>query len=188
MMKRLFVSLLLGLSVFSGITAFGAVPKEVSEKINYCIDSVGDRAAAMVAQDWTSLDRMAEEYTKRCKDFSARKDFSIKKGLATAYEQIAIANFNLKKYPRVLKSADECVSVLYTNIGCRVVKVMTLQALKRRAEALAELEKTEKLVAHMIKRNKAEPETFGADVEERRSELESLNAQQSLLRELRLNH
>ena len=142
-----------------------------------CISQINQRTAALVSEDWSELERLAERYVKTCKNAFDDDDYDS----SSAYEQIAIANVKLNNIIKALAASESCISTFYSNSGCHLQRIEALIRLKRLTEARASLDKTEKLIKHLI-------ELADRDIRDARSELEkelflsrlsNLNAQQS---------
>lgn len=157
-------------------TAWSADADEESlAKKKACIAQINQRTAALVSQDWSELERLAERYAKTCKNIFDEEDYS------SAYEQIAIANVWLNNAKKALAASDSCIGISYSNSGCHLQKIEALIQLKRLADARASLDKAEKLIKHLMglnerdlrdARTELDKELFG-------SRLNNLIAQQS---------
>jgi len=124
------------------------VNEESLKKKEACITQTKQRTAALVAQDWTKLDVLAERYVKTCKNVFDEQDYS------TAYEHIAIASANVGNYERALAASNSCTDIYYSNSGCHLQQVVALTQLGRLSEARTSLEKVEKLIIHLAELTK----------------------------------
>ncbi len=121
-----------------------AESKDATLQKQRCIEQINQRTAALVAEDWSVLERLAQQYAKTCKSVFDNDDHS------KAYEHIAIANVRMNNGKKALAASDRCINIAFSNSGCHLQKVEALIQLKRHSEAKALLERTEKLVQHRI--------------------------------------
>ena len=137
-----FVAIVLG--VF-GSPAYSQEP--LSKHKTECLTKINERTAALVAQDWIELERMAEQYSRICKGaFSASDDSS-------AFENIALANFRKGKAKIALSAAESCIRLSFSNSGCHVWRLEALVALGRIDEARTSFERVERLLTHLMENN-----------------------------------
>lgn len=126
-------------------TAWSAEPATAARgKESNCIEQMNERTAAMVAEDWSQLERSATRYLKSCKGVFGAEDYS------EAYEKSAIANYNLGNFALALAASDKCISVFYANSACHVQRVQALVALARLPDGQVALDKAERLIKHAI--------------------------------------
>ena len=138
----LFVAILLGAF---GSPAYSQEP--LSKHKNECLTKINERTAALVAQDWIELERMAEQYSRICKGaFSANDDSS-------AFENIALANFRRGNPKKALSATDSCIKLSFSNSGCHVWRLEALVALGRIDEARTSFERIERLLTHLMENN-----------------------------------
>ena len=129
------------------------------KKKEQCISLTNEETAALVANDWENLDRLAKAYAVECKGvFDAQ-------WLSGAHENIAIANNAQGKFKYALAASDVCAKTYYGNPGCHIQKSRALIALGRKAEAEKSLEISEKLARHAL-------EGAHRDLNQARSELD----------------
>lgn len=140
-----------------------------------CIAQINQRTAALVSQDWSELERLAERYAKTCKNVFDQEDYS------SAYEQIAIANVKLSNAKKALAASDSCIGISYSNSGCHLQKIEALVQLKRLTDARASLDKAERLIKHLMELNERDlrDARTALDKELFEARLNNLNAQQS---------
>lgn len=124
-----------------------AAQKQPEKKQSDCIAKINERTAALVAQDWAELERMAEYYSKECKGVFNTADDS------TAYEQITLANFKRGNVKKAIAAADTCIRLSFSNSGCHVWRIEALLASGRMAEARIGLDKLDRLIAHLMEGN-----------------------------------
>lgn len=155
------------------IACYAAEPTESISLKRRCIDQINQRSAALVAEDWSALERLAEFYAKSCKDVFDNQDYS------TAYEHVAIANVKMNNAKKALAASDMCINITYSNSGCHLQRVEALLKLARRPDAGAALEKAERLISHLISLTERDikdaPTPLDKEVVE--SHLNNLNAQ-----------
>ena len=149
-----------------------------------CIEQITQRTAALVAQDWSELERLAERYVKTCKDVFDNQDYS------EAYEQIAIANVRMSNAKKALAASDTCINITYSNSGCHLQKVEALLALTRRPEASTTLEGAERLVSHLISLTERDIRDARTPLDKElfESRLNNLNSQKEHAAALRNRH
>jgi tetratricopeptide (TPR) repeat protein len=140
-----------------------------------CIAQIKQRTAALVAQDWSALERLAERYAKICKNVFGEEDHS------SAYEQMAIANVRLNNAKKALSASDSCINISYSNSGCHLQKIEALIMLKRLPDARATLDKAERLIRHLIDLNERDLRDARTALNKElfESRLNNLGAQQS---------
>jgi hypothetical protein len=109
-----------------------------------CADKEAQATAALVAEDWVLLERISYSHAKTCKNVLNGEDISMD------YEDIATANFHLRKLEKVLIACDVCTSIYYSNTGCLLTKAQTLGMLGRLPEARNVLAKAERIIKFMI--------------------------------------
>lgn len=151
------------------------------EKAQHCVTQMNERAAAIAAEDWLQLDRLAKRYLQDCKGVFDSENYS------NAYLDIASANIRLNNPEAALAASETCIDIFYANSGCHVRKVQALIKLKRFVEARTEFEIAERLVVYLIERNERdlrEASTIG-DKELYYSKDNYLKAQKSLLNSIR---
>jgi len=125
--------------------AWSADAQEVSlRQKEMCVVQLTQRTAAMVAEDWPELERLAERYVKTCKNVVQDEDYSL------AYLDMAVANVQLNYARKALSASELCINIYYSNCGCHMQKIMALIALNRLTDARATLNKAERLIEHLI--------------------------------------
>ena len=137
---RIFIALL-GLTIHGLASAQDGGNASNSHK-DACIAGINERTAALVAEDWQSLERFAEKYIRTCKGMFDAEDFS------GAYEAIADANIAIGNPKKAVAAADACIATFYANTGCHVQKSVALLELNRIPEARSALDRAEKLIVH----------------------------------------
>ena len=136
------------LSVTLTTPGFAQSPSE--RKQADCIAKINDRTAALVAQDWTELERRAEEYSRHCKGaFSADDD-------SRALENIALANFRQGNWKKAIAAGDACLRLSFSNSGCHIWRIEALFASGKVGDARSSLDRFDRLLAHLIERNDKE--------------------------------
>lgn len=152
------------------------------EKARQCTTQINEQTAALVAQDWPQLERLAKRYLQDCKGVFDSEAYS------GAYENIAIANMKLGNAAVALAASEKCIGVFYANSSCHVQKVQALIKLERLTEAHNELEIAERLVAHLIDNNERLLREASHPIykELYSSKLQNLKAQKAFLDRIRL--
>ncbi|WP_312409620.1 hypothetical protein [Comamonas sp.] len=113
-------------------------------KESNCIDQWKERTAALAAEDWPQLSRIAERYIKTCKGVFGTESYSV------AYEEAAIALNNLGKASQALSASDKCIGAFYANSACHVQRAQALATLEKYTQAHAALDKADRLITHAI--------------------------------------
>lgn len=151
------------------------------EKARQCVTLIKEQTAALVARDWSQLERLAKQYLQDCKEVHDSEAYS------GGYEHLAIANMYLGNEVAALAMSEKCINIFYGNSGCHVEKVQALIKLKRISEARDALEIAERLVAHLIDNNERHlHETHHPIYKELYSaKLYQLRAEKSLLEQIR---
>lgn len=150
-------------------------PEKSLPQEKMCIAQLEQRTAALVAQDWSELERLAERYAKTCKNVFGEEDYS------SAYENMAIANVHLNNAKKALSASDSCINISYSNSGCHLLKIEALIRLKRLPDARTTLDKAERLIKHLIDLNERDLRNArtALDKELFEARLSNLSAQQS---------
>ena len=150
-----------------------------------CVDQINERTAAFVAQDWGQVERLAIRYTKDCSAvFGARDD-------AAPFGDLAVARLKQGSASQALAAADRCIAIFYPSSSCHVSRVQALLASGRVAEARVGLERSERLIIHLLESNSRDRHSGpkkGMDTDLIDAIRESLLAQQSLLQALQERH
>ena len=172
--------ILLGLTI-AGFASSADGSKAANTRKDACIAGINERTAALVAQDWQSLERFSEKYIRTCKGVFDAEDFS------GAYEGIADANIAMGNPKKAIAAADACIATFYANTGCQVQRAVALIDLKRLPEARSALDRAEKLIAHRTEIVKRELKTAGRGQEKELVEaniykLEALQSHATALR------
>ncbi len=118
--------------------------KITSKSDDECVDLIRQRTAAFVASDWQNVDRMSVEFITYC-DGVLGKD-----QLASAYENIAIANIEMGKPKEALNAAESCIKINYSEPGCHFAKARAFLQLGNIVEMRRSLDISEKLAQHRI--------------------------------------
>jgi hypothetical protein len=140
-----------------------------------CINQINQRTAALVAQDWSELERLSEHFIKTCENaFDAEV-------ASSAYEQIALSNVTLRNPTKALEASNLCIRLSYSNSGCHLQKTEALIQLGRIADAKSSLDKTERLVQHQLEQSVRDlrDARTALDRELLEARLANLNAQQA---------
>ena len=145
---------LLGLTIY-GPASSADGGKAANPRQDACIAGINERTAALVAQDWQSLERFSEKYVRTCKGVFYAEDFS------GAYEGIADANIALGNPKKAIAAADACIATFYANTGCQLQRAVALIELKRLPEARSALDRAEKLIAHRAETARRDLKTVG---------------------------
>lgn len=145
---------LLGLSI-SGLASSADGASPANSRKDACIAGINERTAALVGEDWQSLERFSEKYVRTCKGVFDAEDFS------SAFEGIAEANIALGNPKKAIAAADACIAAYYANTGCQLQRAVALIELKRMPEARSALGRAEKLIAHRTESAKRELKTLG---------------------------
>lgn len=153
------------------------IGKENSIK-DRCISLHNEKTAALVADDWENLDRLAREYIKKCKGvFDA--DW-----LSGAYENIALANNSRGKFKSALIASESCVKAYYGSPGCHIEKAKALMSIGKISEAKEALDISEKLAGHALEgaqwnfnhaRSELDKELYTSYISRYESSLELIN-------------
>ena len=107
-----------------------------------CNDYYDQFAAAISAEAWRQLARLAERYNRTCIGvFGAAED-------SDGYEQIAFANVELDSFRAALPASEKCIAAYYANVGCHISKARALIGLGRMSDAQASLTTAQKIIAH----------------------------------------
>jgi len=172
--RRSLIFFFLAHAVISIAWSADATEESLAQK-KTCIAQINQRTAALVSQDWSELERLAERYAKTCKNVFDEEDYS------SAYEQIAIANVKLSNAKKALAASDSCIGISYSNSGCHLQKIEALIQLKRLADARSSLDKAERLIKHLMELNERDQRDArtALDKELFESRLNNLSAQQS---------
>ena len=109
-----------------------------------CIDQIGERTAALSARDWLQLERLAVRDANQCKGSLSLENYS------RTHEQRALANNRLGFAKKAAFIAETCISLYYTNSGCHLQRAIALLDLGRVAEAKTSLDRTARLIQHLI--------------------------------------
>ena len=115
-----------------------------------CVAQIDERSAALVAHDWTQLDRLAKQYIQSCRGAFDAND------LSSAFEHIAWANFEMSLFLDALNAANACIETYYANPGCHYQKVQTLIALDQLITARDSLRIAEKVIEHSLSKNESD--------------------------------
>jgi hypothetical protein len=76
---------------------------------NKCVVIIKETTAAMAAEDWSNVRRLAENFISICgSKFGAES-------LSGAYEDIAMANFRIGIPESVLSASEACIMTYYGN-------------------------------------------------------------------------
>jgi hypothetical protein len=167
------------------LNAWSAGPSEVlASSAPMCISLVSHRTAAMQANDWSQVERLAEESIRTCTNFMDTE------ALAGSYESVSTASFEQNNFKKALSTSEICISIYYALPECHLRKVQVLIALRRFPEAKATLDKVDRLIAHVASTKKAEMITArtAGDRKLVASKLEFLDAQKSLASALRTEY
>jgi tetratricopeptide (TPR) repeat protein len=124
-----------------------------------CVEQIKERTAALVANDWPQLDRLAKHYVQSCRGAFDAAD------LSNAFEDIATANFEMLRFLDALEAANSCIKTYYANPGCHLQKVKTLIALDRLVEARGSFRIAERLIKHSLSQNESDLHTARNSVE-----------------------
>ncbi len=74
------------------------------EKAEGCVSQIEQQTAALVAQDWSQLERLARRYIKDCEDvFSSEYN-------SQAHEYLSLALFYLGKFEAALAASETCIN------------------------------------------------------------------------------
>lgn len=161
-------------AVISMVWSADASEKSLAQQ-KKCIDQINQRTAALVAQDWSELERLSEHFIKTCENtFDAEVTSS-------AYEQIALSNVMLRNPKKALAASTSCIRISYSNSGCHLQKTEALIQLRRIADAKSSLDKAERLVKHQLElhvRDLRDART-ALDRELLEAKIANLNAQQA---------
>ncbi len=111
---------------------------------NQCIGDIRNAAAAIVARDWNSLERISERYIRNCKDLFGIEDES------DAYQRISLANNELGNPKKAIASANACIIKFYANVGCHVQLANAFLALDRNVEAKVSLDRADNLITYRL--------------------------------------
>jgi len=151
------------------------------DKKRECITLLEEQTAALTAEDWTHLEKLAKRYLQDCKEVSDSENYSF------AHESIAIANIRLNNPAAALEASKTCIDVYYTNVGCHVTKIRALINLQRVSDARASFEIAERLVAHVIEINERDLHETSDPLEKKvyAAKEHYLNAQKGLLDSIR---
>lgn len=114
------------------------------KKEEQCISLTNERTAALTAEDWENLDRLARTYVANCKGVFEPH------WLSGAYENIATANNAQEKFKHALVASDTCVKAYYSSPGCHIEKSRALMALGRKIECGKSLDISERLARHAL--------------------------------------
>lgn len=142
MLKVTFVALLL---VFMFLGDVDVLAQTTSKQKNQeCISLINERTAALVADDWQHLERLAKRYLQTCRSVHDPES------LANAQEDLAIAYLKLGNLTAALLATESCIDLFYASAGCHVRWTELLLKLERPQEARASLAIAEKLVGYLI--------------------------------------
>ncbi len=161
--------------VLTGVLLIVSMPAsardDTYEKQMKCVEHINQRTAATVAGDFEELARLSERYLITCKNIFGDEDYS------TAYKDLTYAYFKLGNSRKAVSIGEACIKFFYSNSGCHMWRIESLLALKRVNEAKVALERTEKLIMHLIELRTRELQTTTATID-----LELLNAKLNELR------
>lgn len=121
------------------------------KKKEQCVSRKNEQTAALVAEDWESLMRIAKSYVTNCKGIFDHENIYTE-WLSDAHENIVIANNRLGKFKDALVASEACTKAYYDHPGCYVAKAEALIALGRRTEAVKSLDIAERLTLHASER------------------------------------
>lgn len=157
-MGRLSVVLMLLAGILTSGVHAEIKPNEV-KKIEQCISLTNEQTAALVAEDWENLERLAKDYITKCKEVVSSED------LSSRVVNIAMANNELGKPRLALAAAETCLKTYYGTPGCHIEKTRALIALGRKDEARKSLDISERITQHAL-------ENANRDFERSRFEIE----------------
>jgi len=118
---------------------------------NFTTESKEEQTAALVAEDWNQLDKIARYYIQSCGGGDCDA-----KSIASAFNNISIANFEMLRFSEALESANSCIEAFYVTPGCHFLKTKALLEMGRISEAQTSFRITEKLVKHCLSKNESE--------------------------------
>jgi tetratricopeptide (TPR) repeat protein len=114
------------------------------DRQNNCSDRTTQKTAALTAQDWKSLLQMSIDFIPACR--GVYDDDSI----ASNYEDMAIAYYQMGNYKEALKASDKGVETSYKEPGSHTQRGVALIALNNLADSFKSLNIAEKLAKHAI--------------------------------------
>jgi hypothetical protein len=142
------------------------------DRVKHCISLTDQKTAAFSAEDWSSLERIAQFEAKECREVLDDEE------IASSFEDIAIARSEGGNPGAALKAADDCIRTYYVNAGCHALRAETLFKIGRQNEARAELNVAGKIASTAIANyhEKLDNETEPLDKELYSAKLRELQA------------
>lgn len=179
MLKVTLFSLLLVFMVSGAVDALAQTTSE--QKSQECISLIKERTAALVANDWQQLERLAKRYLQTCRGVHDSES------LANAQEDLANAYFELGNRTAALSATEACIDLFYASPGCHVRRAVLLLKLGRLRDARAALAIAEKLVGHLITTTERDLQRAAHPLERElnAAKLEKLRALESRIEALR---
>ncbi len=141
------VRFLLASAILLALWSSEAVAQTI-EKAEECVSQREQQTAALVAQDWSQLERLARRYINDCEDVFSSKYNS------QAHNYLSIALFYLGNFEAALAASETCIGIYYSSSSCHVQKVQSLIELEGFADARPALEIAERLIAYLIETNR----------------------------------
>jgi len=150
-----------------------------TKKQEQCISLTNEQSAALVAQDWENLERLAKDYLSKCRGFISSQE------LSDRAVNITIAYYELGRFKQAIVSADACIKIYYGNSGCHILKAKSLFALGNRTAAIKTLDISDRIAHHALEGAKhdlerasseLDKELYGSFVNKFESELQHIEA------------
>lgn len=116
----------------------------ILKKQEHCNSLTAQQTAALVAEDWQSLERLAKDYLAACKRYVSSQT------LSDRAINILIADIELGRFKQALISADACIKIYYANPACHTHKAVALFAVGNKIEAIKVLKISDRLARHAL--------------------------------------
>lgn len=134
-------------------------PKLQVPQVKACIQLTYEGVAALEADDWAQLDRIAKDYIESCHGVLD------KAYIANAYGNRSKANYELGNLDEAVIYANQCIDLYYFETSCHVQKFMSLASSGKLSEAKKSFFVAERVLAHAIKRNESNLHQASSDVD-----------------------
>ena len=152
---------LVALTIISPISeVIGEEPSPSSlQEITECTEQIKERTAALQMRDWPQVDRITRRFIQSCSGVSNRRD------IASAYGDVAFANFEMGQFDEALAQANAGIATQYLEPSSHLEKVKALLALNKTTEAKEGFKVADHVFHLAIERNNAKLQTARFDFE-----------------------
>jgi hypothetical protein len=170
----LWIMLVLIIAAVLLMTSCATPPLATDQRPSYvqryqeCTSLIKQRTAALVANDWPQLERLAKLYLQECTGVHPSES------LANAQEDLAVAYDRLDNQMAVLAATERCIEIFYATPRCHVQRAWALVKLGRQQDARAAFAIADKVVSHAITTTETDLQRAG---DPSRRELDAANLQ-----------